>query len=74
MRLRIYQFLLLDKSIPARCGNSSLISDGRGVYIIILYINHQIYDEAAGLFYNTRAFTIELSKNGLRIYNSKNFA
>ena len=74
MRLRIYQFLLLDKSISARCGNSSLISDGGGVYTVILYINHQIYDEAAGLFYNIKAFTIELFKDSLRIYNSKNFA
>ncbi|CZR65318.1 uncharacterized protein PAC_15218 [Phialocephala subalpina] len=74
MRLRIYQFLLPDKSIPARCGNSSLASDGGGVYTTILRVNHQIHDEAAGLLYSTRAFTIELSRDGLSMCNSKNFA
>jgi hypothetical protein len=60
MRLRIYQLLLPDRPIPARYEKSSLISDGGGVYTAILYINRQIYDEAAGLLYRTRAFSIEL--------------
>ena len=70
MRLRIYRFLLPDRPIPARCGYSSLTSDGGGVYTAILCVNHQTHDEAAGLLYSTRAFTIELSGDGLSMCNS----
>jgi hypothetical protein len=74
IRLYIYQFLLLNKFIPVRYKNSNLINDGKRVYTAILYINHQIYNKATGLFYNIKAFIIELFKDSLRIYNFKNFA
>ncbi|KAH6667799.1 hypothetical protein B0J14DRAFT_172586 [Halenospora varia] len=75
MRLRIYQFLLPDKPIPARYGKFSLASDGGGVYTAILCVNRQIHDEAAGLLYSTRAFFIELHGDWLSMCNlSKNFA
>jgi hypothetical protein len=75
MRLRIYQFLLPDRPIPAQYGKSSLASDGGGVYTAILCVNRQIHDEAAGLLYRTRAFSIELHGDWLSMCNlSKNFA
>ena len=75
MRLRIYQFLLPDRPIPARYGKSSLASDDGGVYTAILCVNRQIHDEAAGLLYRTRAFSIELHGDWLSMCNlSKNFA
>ena len=63
MRLYIYQLLLPDKLIPARYEKSSLISDSGRIYTAILYINRQIYDEATGLLYKTKAFFIELFGN-----------
>ncbi|KAH8674837.1 hypothetical protein BGZ60DRAFT_562920 [Tricladium varicosporioides] len=75
MRLRIYQFLLPDKPIPARYGKFSLASDGGGVYTAILCANRQIHEEAAGLLYGSRAFSIELYGDWLSMCNlSKNFA
>jgi hypothetical protein len=73
MRLRVYRFLLPDRPIPARYGNSrNLTTDGEGVYTAILRINHQIHDEAVDLLYGTRVFTIELSGNGLGMCNLGN--
>ena len=71
MRLRVYQFLLPDRPIPAQYGNSrNLTTDGEGVYTAILRVNKLIHDEAADLLYSTRAFTIEVSENGLTMCNS----
>jgi hypothetical protein len=73
MRLRIYRFLLPDRTIPARYGSSRIFTtDGDGVYTAILRVNHQIHDEAAGLLYGTSVFTIELSGNRLVMCNSAN--
>lgn len=73
MRLRVYRFLLPDRPIPARYGNSrNLTTDGERVYMAILRVNHQIHDEAAGLLYGTSVFTIELSGNRLGMCNSAN--
>lgn len=75
MRLRIYQFLLPDRSIPARYQKSSLVSDYGGVYTPILCVNRRIHDEAAGFLYSTRAFSIELYGDWLSMCNlSQNFA
>ncbi|KAG9242417.1 hypothetical protein BJ878DRAFT_555440 [Calycina marina] len=75
MRLHIYQFLLPDRPIPARYEKSSLTSDGGGVYASVLCVNHPIHDEAAGLIYSTRAFSIELYGDWLSMCNlSRNFA
>ncbi|CZR52085.1 uncharacterized protein PAC_01962 [Phialocephala subalpina] len=74
MRLRIYQLLLPDRPIPARYEKSSLTSDGGGVYTAILCVNRQIHDEAAGLLYRTRAFSIELLGDWMSMCNlSQNF-
>jgi hypothetical protein len=71
MRLRVYQFLLPDRPIPARYSNSrNLKIDGERVYTAILRVNHQIHDEAVGLLYGTGVFTIELSGNSLSMCNS----
>jgi hypothetical protein len=71
MRLRVYQFLLPDRRIPAQYGNSrALTTDGEGVYTAILRVNKLIHDEAADLLYSTRVFTIQLSGNGLKMCNS----
>ena len=69
MRLRIYQLLLPDRPIPARYEKSSLASDGGGVYTAILCVNQQIHDEAAGLLYQTRVFSIELHGDWLSMCN-----
>jgi hypothetical protein len=69
MRLCIYQFLLPDRPIPARYERSSLTSDGGGVYMPILSVNHQIHDEAVGLLYRTRAFSIEILGDWLSMCN-----
>ena len=71
MRLRVYQFLLPDRPIPARYGNSrNFTTDGDGVYTAILLVNKLIHDEAADLLYGTKVFTIEVSGNGLAMCNS----
>ena len=71
VRLRIYQFLLPDRRIPARYVNSnSLLTDGGGVYTAILRVNRQIHDEATDLLYSSRIFTVELSGNGVSMCNS----
>ena len=71
MRLRVYQFLLPDRPIPAQYRNSrDLTTDGEGVYTAILGVNKLIHDEAAHLLYSTRLFTIELFGNELRMCNS----
>jgi hypothetical protein len=69
MRLRIYQHLLPDRPVPARYEKSSLTSDGGGVYTAILCVNRQIHDEAAGLLYRTRVFSIELLEDWLTMCN-----
>jgi hypothetical protein len=71
MRLRVYQFLLPDRPIPAQYGNSrNLTTDGEGVCTAILRVNKLIHDEAADLLYGTKVFTIEVSGNGLTMCNS----
>ncbi|KAH7364006.1 hypothetical protein BKA65DRAFT_490190 [Rhexocercosporidium sp. MPI-PUGE-AT-0058] len=70
MRLRIYQFLLPDRDVPARYEKSSLASDGGGVHTSILCVNRQIHDEATGLLYRTRSFSIELIDDWLSMCNS----
>ena len=71
MRLRVYQFLLPDKSIRAHWNSRSLRTDGVSVYTSILRINRQIHDEAAALLYSTRVFTIELFETGFAMCNTK---
>jgi hypothetical protein len=71
MRLRIYGYLLPDKPIPARYGNSRCLTSGGGlVYTALLRVNHQIHDEAVHLLYAPRSFTIELGTDGLVMCNS----
>lgn len=71
MRLRIYGYLLPDRPIPARYGNSRCLTSGGGlVYTALLRVNHQIHDEAVHLLYAASAFTIELGTNGLVMCNS----
>ena len=70
MRLRIYQFLLPDRPVPARYEKSSLASDGGGVHMPILCVNRQIHDEAARFLYRTRGFSIELFEDWLSMCNS----
>lgn len=71
LRLRVYQFLLPDRPIPARFWNSrELTTDSEKVCTAILRVNHQIHDEVAGLLYGTRVFTIELSGHSLSMCNS----
>lgn len=71
MRLCVYQFLLPDRPIPARSvGLRNLRTDGAGVQTAILRVSRQIHDEAAGLLYSTRVFTIELTEKGLRMCNT----
>src|SRR5438045_3647670 len=73
MRLRIYQFLLPDKLIPARHSNpGNLRVDGERVYTAILRVNCQIHDEATSYFYGTRIFTIEPFANSLNMCNLPN--
>ncbi|MCJ1251905.1 hypothetical protein MMC30_009143 [Trapelia coarctata] len=70
MRLRVYQFLLPDKSIPARFGSSkNLRTDGERAHITILRVNRQIHDEATALLYSTRVFAIGLSGTNLSMCN-----
>jgi len=71
MRVRVYQFLLPNKHIPARyAGSNRLRTDGQKVYTAILRVNRQIHDEAAALLYSTRVFSIELCGTGLSMCNT----
>ena len=72
LRLCVYRFLLPDKIIPARYGNSRhLKTNGERVYTAILRVNKQIHEEVIGLLYRT-TFTIVVSGNRMKMCNLTN--
>jgi hypothetical protein len=70
LRCRVYRFLLPDRAIPARFVSSVYLTTNWGrVYMAILRVNHQIYEEAADFLYRTRVFSVEVSENTLTMCN-----
>jgi hypothetical protein len=74
IRCRVYQYLLPDRVIPARCMTPPRVmtSNYLRTDMAILRVNHQIYEEATNLLYCTRLFTIEVSDNALSMCNLAN--
>lgn len=74
LRVRIYGYVLPDLDIPAnwQYHSDELRSDNNRTSICmgLLRVNRQIHDEAIGLLYGCRTFTIQLSGSGLSMCNS----
>ncbi|CZR68680.1 uncharacterized protein PAC_18579 [Phialocephala subalpina] len=72
LRVRIYGYLLPDRDIPAQYHSYELRSDAdrSSICMGLLRVNRQIHDEAVGLLYGCRTFTIQLmSAAGLGMCN-----
>jgi len=74
LRLRIYQYLLPEKDIWAQNLYYNQPKpyppwDGYKLFLDILFVNHQIHDEAIGVLYGTRFFNIDFDGTNLTMCN-----
>jgi hypothetical protein len=70
IRLRIYQYLLPGRDIPARhAWFHHHEGDGERLFRNILLVNHQIHEEAIGVLYGNRLFNIEFDGHSWRMCN-----